>query len=294
MQLSYMLKNVMNYPNVFISIVSVNSIRSFPNTSLLNLLFGVSPKRIFRKTKSSFQGLTTSTDILNDSNNVLSQLYDHYRFHFLHPPLDSNFSEVLNEYQLLINSLSTSTYIPLTTTFDEIREAMSSLQPKLSFDLYNNSNLMFKRLPPDVISILTLLFNFLLATSYFPDFCKSAKIICLSKTASFPSIDDLRPISLLCVLGKLFERIIGLKLKRWMRDSAIIPPEQSGFQPQLRLAKSVLTLIEAHRAALSSNRLALTFYLDFKSAFDKISPFSLLVKLNRQDLPHSLLFFLIS
>ena len=107
-------------------------------------------------------------------------------------------------------------------------------------------------------------------------------------------MDEIRPISLLCVLGKLFERIMDGKLKCRIRDSAIISHEQSGFQTKLRLATRVLTLVEAHRAAISSNRLVLTFYLDFKSVFDKVSHYSLLVKRNRQNLPPSILFFFVS
>ena len=79
-----------------------------------------------------------------------------------------------------------------------------------------------------------------------------------------------------------------------MHDSAIISSEQSGFQPKVRLATRVLALTEAHRASISSNRLILTFYLDFKSAFDRISHVALLVKLHRQDMPYPLLQFFFS
>ena len=79
-----------------------------------------------------------------------------------------------------------------------------------------------------------------------------------------------------------------------MHDSAIIPSEQSGFQPKVRLATRVLALTEAHRASISSNWLILTFYLDFKSAFDRISHVALLVKLHRQDMPYPLLQFFFS
>jgi hypothetical protein len=254
-------------------------------------------KRYFRKSTVPFQGLTTDTGIQRNPADILPRLYHHYKNHFLHPRFDyhnSHFAAVLNEYNSICDSMRISNIRPLHTTFDEVREALSTLQPKVSFDLHNNSNIMLKRLPLDFISILTILFNSFLLNSCFPDFFKNAKIICLSKTTSFPSVDDIRPISLLCVLGKLFERIISRKLKCWMHASAIIPPEQSGFQPQLRLATRVLTLTESHRAALSSNRPILTFYLDFKSAFDKISHFALLVKLHRQDIPTPLLLFFFS
>ena len=79
-----------------------------------------------------------------------------------------------------------------------------------------------------------------------------------------------------------------------MHDSAIIPSEQSGFQPKVRLATRVLALTEAHRASIFSNRFILTFYLDFKSAFDRISHVALLVKLHRQDMPYPLLQFFFS
>jgi len=73
-----------------------------------------------------------------------------------------------------------------------------------------------------------------------------------------------------------------------MQYSAINPNEQSGFPPKLGLATRFLTLSEDYRASISSNRLILTFYLDFKSAFDRISDVALLVKLHRQDMPYTL------
>ena len=62
-----------------------------------------------------------------------------YRTHFLHPPFDSTFSEVLNDYQILLDTLHSSTFAPLTVTFEEVLAALSSMRPKVSLDLYNNS-----------------------------------------------------------------------------------------------------------------------------------------------------------
>jgi hypothetical protein len=57
-------------------------------------------------------------------------------------------------------------------------------------------------------------------------------MVFLSKSTSFPWIDKIRPISVLCIIGKLFEQIIRREWKFWMHNASIISSEQAGFQPK--------------------------------------------------------------
>ena len=95
-------------------------------------------KRFFRKNKPPFQAITTDTGILCNPEDILPHLYHYYQNHILHPRFDfthSHFSQVINEYESFLNTLHASNFVPLTTTtFEEVCEALFTLQPKLSLD----------------------------------------------------------------------------------------------------------------------------------------------------------------
>jgi hypothetical protein len=143
------------------------------------------------------------------------------------------------------------TYLDDHYLLAEIQHQFRSVQ----YFIYNNSNIMLKRLSLNFIYIFTVLFNSFLTTSSFLHLFKNAKILFLSKTTPFSSSDEIRPISLLCVIDKLFEWIISRKLKLWMHNSAIIPSEQSGFQPKLRLPTRILTLTHSLSIDLENENL---------------------------------------
>ena len=97
------------------------------------------------------------------------------------------------------------------------------------FDLISNS--------------LTLTFNRSIETSIFPDEWKSARITPLYKKCgnrSDPS--NYRPISIIPVVAKVFERIVYDQLYRYLTENKLLCCYQSGF-PTLHC--TVTALIEA-------------------------------------------------
>ena len=104
---------------------------------------------------------------------------------------------------------NTFTLMELRTAFDGLKitrtpgtDGLPAEWLKFSFDCLSNH--------------LLHLFNACLAISYFPSKWRIAVVIILRKLNK-PSYDEtgsFRPISILCVLGKLFERLIHSRLKK--------------------------------------------------------------------------------
>ena len=59
-----------------------------------------------------------------------------------------------------------------------------------------------------LVKPLTLLFNTSLSNGIFPSNWKKVNVLPLHKKSSKQYADNYRPVSLLCILGKIFERII--------------------------------------------------------------------------------------
>ncbi|XP_063914273.1 uncharacterized protein LOC135130782 [Zophobas morio] len=115
-----------------------------------------------------------------------------------------------------------------------------------------------------ILPRITHLINCCIEADYFPTAWKTALIRPLPKVSSPESLSDLRPISLLPTLSKIFERVLMQQLRKYSEENEIIPNHQ--FDQKL---SSILVT------------------LDYSKAFDKITHELLLAKLSYYGLCNS-------
>lgn len=104
------------------------------------------------------------------------------------------------------------TFIATPTSPGEVHLVIKKLKKKSpGHDCINNT--IVKNLPPKTIILLTYIFNAILRLSYSPTTWKAALIITIPKPGKPPDIpESYRPISLLPILGKIFEKILLKRL----------------------------------------------------------------------------------
>jgi hypothetical protein len=99
----------------------------------------------------------------------------------------------------------------------------------LDFDLITGQ--ILKELPSRGVLLLTTIYNSMLRITYFPILWKFAQIIMIHKPGKPPNrVTSYRPISLLPIMSKIFEKFL---LKRIQMDDDIntkIPTHQFGFR----------------------------------------------------------------
>ena len=76
---------------------------------------------------------------------------------------------------------------------------------------------------------ISIIFNSSLANGIFPDNSKSARVTPLFTHCERSDIDNYRPISVISMIGKVFERIIYNQLFAYLSDHNILSKHQSGF-----------------------------------------------------------------
>jgi hypothetical protein len=133
-------------------------------------------------------------------------------------------------HQLLETPYQLDLPIPrLTRT--EIQTAILSLHPKKSpgYDLITSQ--ILQALPPIGIQYLTQLFNAVLLHTYSPAQWKVAQIILILKPGK-PSneLPSYRPISLLPLISKVFEKLLHKRLLPLIETASLIPNHQFGFR----------------------------------------------------------------
>jgi hypothetical protein len=90
---------------------------------------------------------------------------------------------------------------------------------------------LLKNLSRKALVFLTYLFNGCLKLSYFPTKWKHAKVISIpkpNKDHSDPS--NVRPISLLSSISKVYERVILKRFNEFLSSHNLLPHHQFGFR----------------------------------------------------------------
>lgn len=124
---------------------------------------------------------------------------------------------------------------------------------------------------PYIKNELLLLFNSLLNLRYFPDCWKSSNIIPIPKPSldlSNPNVNSYRPISLLPILGKVFERLIIAPLNKEIFLNDNYSKSQYGFTRQTSTIDALLRFKKFIESSFSNKHFVLAVSLDITGAFD--------------------------
>ncbi|CAH2108991.1 unnamed protein product [Euphydryas editha] len=178
------------------------------------------------------------------------------------------------------------------TSVDEVESIVKKLHSKKSPGPDRITNKTVKRLPSQLLMLLVMIYNSLLAGCSFPDQWKEAIVIGIQKPGkpgNLPS--SYRPISLLNSLGKVYERIILIRLKQAMERMK--PPlinEQFGFRTNHSSVHQVHRITEhiLRGFAISRSRTTGAVFFDIAKAFDKVWHNGLVFKLYQYGLPDRL------
>lgn len=139
---------------------------------------------------------------------------------------------------------------------------------------------ILKQLPGNAITKLCSIFNYMLEKSYFPKVWKEAEIILIPKTGKdHTEPSSHRPISLLSVISKLWERLYLKRLKPILLENNAIPNHQFGFREKHSTTQQVHRVINLIEKTLEEKGVTAAIFLDIQMAFDRVWHQGLIFKL---------------
>jgi hypothetical protein len=115
----------------------------------------------------------------------------------------------------------------------------------------------------------------------FPDDLKVAQVVPLYKKGSPMELGNYRPISLLPLFSKVFEKLIHKRIMKFVEDNSILSPHQFGFQSGKNTSMALISAVHKIVEVLEEGHVALGVLLDFQKAFDTVQHNILLRKLNK-------------
>ena len=168
--------------------------------------------------------ISDQTEIANTFNDFFINIGPNLTENII-PKDQSNIS-----YRIYINASILSSFNFQLIDDESLRKTLNSLRTKSSSGYDGISTRLLKFLAPALISPLRLIINQSLITGIYPDKLKTAKVIPLYKKGDKTKCDNYRPISLLCAISKLFEKVVYNQLYDYFTKNKLFHDNQYGFK----------------------------------------------------------------
>ena len=164
----------------------------------------------------------------------------------------------------------------------QIRKYISSLSSSKATGHDGISNFLVKAASPAIAPVLCRIVNNCIRTSTFPDTWKVGKISVIFKNKGEKTkLNNYRPITLLCSLSKILEKVLFTQILKYFQDEELMDPRQYGFRPGRSCVHAVLdymNLILSGKEEPTKNKVN-TLLIDLSAAFDVVGHQHLLKKL---------------
>ncbi|PNF35987.1 hypothetical protein B7P43_G02293 [Cryptotermes secundus] len=150
---------------------------------------------------------------------------------------------------------------------------------------------ILRQLPNKAIVLLTTIFNSMLRLSYFPTIWKFAQIVMIPKPGKpINEVTSYRPISLLPIPSKIFEKLLLNRIRCDTEIHEIIPDYQFGFREHHSTIHQTHRIINKIATSIEEKQYCTAAFLDVAQAFDKVWHTGLLHKIkNKLPSPYYLL-----
>ena len=245
------------------------------HTNNLRRYWSVLNELLNRKKCGSCEKLEVNNVITEDKNVIVNE-FGHY------------FSNVTTDIvnNLVTNNINFESFINHSNPESFSLQQISPSEILTIITNLNDSNSspgiptkIIKRCSSLIAPHLSNLFNRCIQLGYFPVSLKTAKITPIFKSKNPLLSSNYRPISLLPVLAKIFEKHIYSELTTYIENANILCPQQSGFRKNFSVHITITKLLENITSSIENKETSMCIFLDLRKAFDMVDHTILLRKL---------------
>ena len=123
----------------------------------------------------------------------------------------------------------------------------------------------------DISRPLACIFNESITLGIFPDKLKRAKVIPIHKKGTHTDPLNYRPISLLSVFGKLFEKLMFKSLHEYLDNLNTFYPPQFEFREKHSTNHALISMTESIKSTIDNGNYGCAVFIDLKKAFDTVN-----------------------
>ena len=202
---------------------------------------------------------------------MIAELFNNY-FVNIGPSIDKNIKTANKNYknymsQVLVNDNFFLSPVTPQEIFDIIQ----------SFDI--NKSLGPNSIPIFILKIsnnffstkLTDIINLSFKSGIFPNLCKIAKVIPIFKKENPLLCENYRPISLLPIFSKIFEKVIYKRMYDFIEKNKLIYKCQFGFRSKHSTTHALISITESIKSLIDTGNIVGGVFIDLQKAFDTVN-----------------------
>ena len=130
---------------------------------------------------------------------------------------------------------------------------------------------IIKQLTQFITAPLTYAFNLCFEQNTVPDELKIARVTPVPKTGDLKLPQNYRPISILPVLSKTFEKLVHNRIYSFLQQNNILSESQFGFRKGYSTEMALASFVEKITSSLDKSEQTVGVFLDLKKAFDTVN-----------------------
>lgn len=171
-------------------------------------------------------------------------------------------------------------------TVQKVINTINSFKNKKAPGNSKINKMILQKIPKNMLKNLTHIYNAALSAGIFPDKFKEALLKLIPKAGKTNTLVlNYRPISLLEVVGKVFEKIINNRLRNYLEDNNMNNPRQQSFRRHRGTATAIALIYEKIANSQQNRYQCNVICRDISKCFDKIWHSGLKFKIIQLNLP---------
>ena len=177
----------------------------------------------------------------------------------------------------------------VTFTEEAITSIIDKLDKKKAHGFDGISIAMLQLCPKEVARPLCIIFNQCMANGVYPQSWKQANVQPVHKKNGRQDKTNYRPISLLPICGKIFEKIVFDSIYSFLLENNLLSENQSGFRPGDSTINQLLAITTEIYNSFETLNETRAVFLDMSKAFDKVWHEALIFKMRKNGINGNLL-----
>ena len=169
-------------------------------------------------------------------------------------------------------------------TEKEISKIIHKLNPKKATGTDCIPTKFIKIAHRQLTPVLTKLINMSIENCVFPNCLKKAEVTPVFKKSDKLKKENYRPVSILTAFSKIHEKAIENQLAPYLNK--VLSPNLSAFRKGYSCQDTLLSLVEAWRSDLRSNKIVGALLMDLSKAFDCMPHKLLIAKMKAYGITH--------
>ena len=164
-------------------------------------------------------------------------------------------------------------------TEKELETELGNMKLNASSGYDDVNTKIIKETAKEISKPLTHIFNLSFSTGIIPDNLKISLITPIFKSNEENKFENYRPISFLTCFSKLLEKLMAIRLTKFVDKNNILSKHQYGFRKNRSTEHAIIDFVDKITKSIDQGKFSVGIFLDLSKAFDTINHKILIRKL---------------